>query len=603
MDTTIAIAGAVVSVLTVIGTVIVAVRRLLDQMQQDREEVHKGQVALQTEIADLRKAERVEQKDLWAVHHNLYETRTRATHEALGREEDGDRKDLLSTRFRDAEDAYLGLLDRAVSRPETFDPSLLTNPRFLELLKGELKDSVPEGPIIEAKEATSEERARVLEILKRLRRLEEIAPGGETAEEINSRGDGYFFAGEYEQALQAYDEALSLEPDSARSHLNRGAALSRLGRLEEALTALGRERNEESQAELAARLRAAQDEYLDLLDRAVKFPEVIDPSLRENPEYVDFLRGRLEDAVPVGPLTVAKEVSSEQREDLKELLTRLERLEETAPGKETAEEINKRGDAYYFAGDYKQALQAYDDALRMEPNSAIIQFHKGAALSRLGRFEEALEALDRSIMLAPGDAAALNYRGFTLDGLGRYKEAVEAFDRAIELRPGYATAHANRAESLTHLGRHKEALQAFERAAELEPNSADNHHRRGRGLDRLRHFDEAVEAYEKALSLQPDHQAVYSLAVSLAHAAREEDARAVYERALKREQQDDSDYYHRARMLAVFANGEQALVDLRRSVKADTYWRAVARTEPDFDNIRDDPRFVEIVGEESDAKS
>ena len=37
--------------------------------------------------------------------------------------------------------------------------------------------------------------------------------------------------------------------------------------------------------------------------------------------------------------------------------------------------------------------------------------------------------------------------------------------------------------------------------------------------------------------------------------------------------------------------------DLRRAIEGDEANRKLARTDPDFDNIRGDPRFQKLIGE------
>jgi tetratricopeptide (TPR) repeat protein len=50
------------------------------------------------------------------------------------------------------------------------------------------------------------------------------------------KGDGYFRAGDYENALECYCQAIEIRPDYHEAWNNRGYALFRLGRIEEART-------------------------------------------------------------------------------------------------------------------------------------------------------------------------------------------------------------------------------------------------------------------------------------------------------------------------------------------------------------------------------
>jgi Flp pilus assembly protein TadD len=48
-------------------------------------------------------------------------------------------------------------------------------------------------------------------------------------------GNALLKRGDYEAALVAYERAVELEPDNAKTYNNRGVALARLGRYDDAL--------------------------------------------------------------------------------------------------------------------------------------------------------------------------------------------------------------------------------------------------------------------------------------------------------------------------------------------------------------------------------
>jgi len=56
--------------------------------------------------------------------------------------------------------------------------------------------------------------------------------------------------------------------------------------------------------------------------------------------------------------------------------------------------------------------------------------------------------------------------------------------------------------------------------------------------------------------------------------------------------------YNRACFAAISGEGEEALRLLRTALETGGVSRNWARRDPDFDFIRDDPRFQELVGKE-----
>ena len=92
---------------------------------------------------------------------------------------------------------------------------------------------------------------------------------------------------------------------------------------------------------------------------------------------------------------------------------------------------------------------------------------EGFTLNALKRYEEALAAYDQAIRLDPNYAKAYNGKGVALRDLKRYEEALAAFEHAIRLNPNDANAYHGKGNALSELKRYQEAEQAFEKARQL----------------------------------------------------------------------------------------------------------------------------------------
>src|SRR2546421_7070324 len=67
-------------------------------------------------------------------------------------------------------------------------------------------------------------------------------------------------------------------------------------------------------------------------------------------------------------------------------------------------------------------------------------------------YEEALEVYEEALRLGP-DAAACSEKGKILNSLKRYDEALAAYKQALRLDPNYAPAYVGQGKALTHLKR------------------------------------------------------------------------------------------------------------------------------------------------------
>jgi tetratricopeptide (TPR) repeat protein len=123
-----------------------------------------------------------------------------------------------------------------------------------------------------------------------------------------------------------------------------------------------------------------------------------------------------------------------------------------------------RGNAYYEASEYQQALEAYNRALDIRPDDPDTLYNHGNALQKLERHEEALKDYNRALELRPDFAKALNNRAAALMLTGEYVDALKDCDHALQLEPGHPTALYNRACTYSRMGQLEEALRDLEAA-------------------------------------------------------------------------------------------------------------------------------------------
>jgi len=94
------------------------------------------------------------------------------------------------------------------------------------------------------------------------------------------------------------------------------------------------------------------------------------------------------------------------------------------------------GQDLYNQGRYDEAIDSYDEAIRLDPNASVTWqawSGKGNSLYKLGLYDRAILAYDRAIQLRPENALVWAYRGDALKALGRSNESETAYSRANEL--------------------------------------------------------------------------------------------------------------------------------------------------------------------------
>ena len=90
----------------------------------------------------------------------------------------------------------------------------------------------------------------------------------------------------------------------------------------------------------------------------------------------------------------------------------------TAQCQQTAEDWLNKGVALYSESKYDEAIKAYDEAIRLDPDFADAWYKKGVALKNQGEYDEAIKAYDEVIRLNHKDAYVWHNKGYALYAMG-----------------------------------------------------------------------------------------------------------------------------------------------------------------------------------------
>ncbi|EFH79826.1 tetratricopeptide repeat protein [Ktedonobacter racemifer] len=170
---------------------------------------------------------------------------------------------------------------------------------------------------------------------------------------------------------------------------------------------------------------------------------------------------------------------------------------------------------------YEEALEAFKQVLRLQPDNLFAHRKKGQALQALGRYEEALIIFGQLIHLTPEDLSLFYEKGALFFEAERYCEALAVFDQIFRRNPDDAMLHYYQGLALLRLGRIQEALGAFEQTLQLDPDYLPAYIAQGKLLVQSGRSQEALHACEQVLRLNPQTAwAVQTHQVLLRHVER-----------------------------------------------------------------------------------
>ncbi len=238
--------------------------------------------------------------------------------------------------------------------------------------------------------------------------------------------------------------------------------------------------------------------------------------------------------------------------------------------------------------------------------------------------QRALELDDR---LAEAHAELANIR---LLRDWNWEEAAREFQRALELNPNSPDAHSRYARYLRVAGRPDETVREIKRALELDPLRVDLSNQLGSELVFARRYDEAIEQFHKSLELDANSvvahfylSALFAAkgmereaaedAIKGLNAAGEASQASKFERIYKAsgyraaqrflDQRAIEDELKRRRpdpwTLAYtyprLGQKDKAFEWLEKAYEERSGGLLQLRVDPDFDNLRSDPRYEDLV--------
>jgi len=283
----------------------------------------------------------------------------------------------------------------------------------------------------------------------------------------------------------------------------------------------------------------------------------------------------------------------------------------TAPG---AYELYLRGRQHLHRilhGDLTSAARLFQQAIALDPGYG--PAYAGLATAHATLYEwfganeadlaGAEQASQRALELAPDLAEAHVARGCALSLMKRYEDASREFEESIRLNPNLFDAYYCFARTCFARGDVAGSAVLFARAADVRQEDCQSAFLLAQSLKMLGRNEEAslwrrdgIRRAEHALALNPlDGRAMSLGALYLFEEGQTERAIEWSERALELYPNDMSSLGNGACLQAMLGHADRAIALLERVSALGWGQRDWLERDPDYDNIRSDPRFQRLV--------
>ena len=153
-------------------------------------------------------------------------------------------------------------------------------------------------------------------------------------------------------------------------------------------------------------------------------------------------------------------------------------------------------------------------------------------------------------------------QALALQSIEEHEDAIAGYDRVVAIKSDYHKAWNNRGNSLHNLGRYEEAITSYDRAVAIKSDYHEAWNNRGISLHNLGRYEEALASYNKSLEFSPNH------------------ANALYNKAC---------------CYGLQGRVDKAIEQLKQAINLNSECRGIAKTDSDFDSIRNDDRFQALI--------
>ncbi|MBE7384494.1 MAG: tetratricopeptide repeat protein [Leptolyngbya sp. SIO1E4] len=195
---------------------------------------------------------------------------------------------------------------------------------------------------------------------------------------------------------------------------------------------------------------------------------------------------------------------------------------------------------------------------------AKLLFEQGSLFAASNKYSIAAISFERAVALKPDYRSAWHNWGVALGKMKHYEEAINKYDRALSIKPDHTAALYNKGIALAALGQKEAAIICYDKALVFKPNYHEALNNKGTAMAALSRYAMALACYDQALTIRPS-----------------------YYRAL----------YNKACCYGLQGDVENAVKFLQEAIALASEYRDMAKTDTDFDAVRDDPRFQALLEE------
>ncbi len=310
--------------------------------------------------------------------------------------------------------------------------------------------------------------------------------------------------------------------------------------------------------------------------------------------YEEYLRGR--------DLFARFIFRSLAEEDCAQAIRHFERAIELDPNFALAHDglgatyVNRVFKGFGGSEDYEQAEEAFNKALSIDNNIWEARMLMVFVYLWRGEKDKARKAVNRTRKEAPNEPVVYFVKALLHRMDGEYRRALRSYDRLVRLDPAaHVVASYSRALVYMYMGIFDEAFRQLDNAE--EPDNPLVRTMRALGLYYTGKTDDAVTLMSDVVRKHPNMHGIRPfLAMFLSAQGKHDEAISHLTDDVKRNGEVDADIaYSIGSVYALEGVASEAFAWLERSIRLGNENRPCFDNDPNWSNLRSDPRFAELM--------
>jgi len=245
---------------------------------------------------------------------------------------------------------------------------------------------------------------------------------------------------------------------------------------------------------------------------------------------------------------------------------------------------------------FAKAKAAAAMALKIDHDLSEAHASLGHAMLHNWEWEAGEKELKRAIALNPGYPSAHHWYSEHLTAMGRFDESLKELKLAGELDPLSLVINADLGRAFYFARQYDQTIKQENRTLEMDANFWLSHINLGRSYTQKKMYADAISELQTASELSPGNTEVLSfLGFAYAVAGNSDEARQTLCSLEERAQQNYVPPYHLAIVHAGLKQKDEAFEWLERAYERHAVDLFTLNVEPMFDELRSDPRFIDLV--------